>query len=488
MLNYDIYTDIALRTNGDIYIGVVGPVRTGKSTFVAKVVENLILPSIKNKNARQRTLDELPQSADGTTIMTTQPKFVPNEAAKLVFADNVEASVRLIDCVGYLVDGATGDTEQGKKRQVKTPWSNQEMPFAQAAELGTFKVVTEHSTIAVVMTSDGSITELPRANYVSAEERVVRELKAYNKPFVIILNSKNPQSMETIALKDKLEEKYDNKVCAVDVKNMTGKEMEEILTNILLEFPVKCINFDMPQWLQVMDSDNWIVQDMIREVTQNCNEIHKMKDANKLAALFENHPHLLPPVVQSAKMGNGCLHCLIQPKPHLFFKLLSEKANAEIADDFALMSYISEVSHAKREYDRISQALIDVNINGYGMVSPSLDEMTLENPEIIKQGNRYGVKLKASAPSLHIMKVDVSTEVSPMVGTEQQSQYLLSEFQSNPQGIWETNMFGKTMSQLAREGLSNKLGAMPNEAQDKIRRTVTRVVNENRGGLICILL
>lgn len=488
MINYDIYTDIALRTNGDIYIGVVGPVRTGKSTFVTKVVENLILPGIKNKNARQRTIDELPQSADGTTIMTTQPKFVPNEAAKIVFGDKVEASVRLIDCVGYLIDGATGDTEQGKKRQVKTPWSNKEMPFAQAAELGTYKVVTEHSTIAVVMTSDGTITELPRSNYIAAEERVVNELKAYNKPFVIVLNSKTPQSAETQALAKSIEAKYDNKVCAVDVKNMSAKEMEEILTNVLLEFPVKCINFDMPQWLQVFDADNWLIKDIMHEVTQNCTNIVKMKDAHKLTGLFASHEHLLPPVVQSVKMGNGCLQCNLTPKPHLFFSLLSEQANEKISDDFALMSYIAQVSHAKKEYDKIRQALIDVEINGYGMVSPSIEEMTLENPEIIKQGNRYGVKLKASAPSLHIMKVDVSTEVSPMVGTEQQSQFLLSEFQSNPQGIWDTNMFGKSMAQLAREGLSNKLGSMPYEAQEKVRRTVTKVVNENRGGLICILL
>ncbi|HRX13401.1 MAG TPA: stage IV sporulation protein A [Eubacteriales bacterium] len=485
---YDIYGDIARRTNGDIYIGVVGPVRSGKSTFVTAFMEKLVLPNIKNKNVKKRAVDELPQSAEGKTIMTTQPKFVPNEAVQISISDNMVVNARLIDCVGYLIDGAMGHEENEKARMVKTPWSDSVMPFEQAAQIGTQKVVTEHSNIAVVITTDGSITDIPRANYVSAEERVVDELKELGKPFVVVLNTKNPKNEETVSLCAALQEKYGVSVLPVDVLNIEAEGLESILKNVLDEFPVKKLVFGMPKWMQTLPADNYLITSIIEKIKGGCGDVLKMKDAPALLESFKQDENLEDLTIDKLNMGDGVANYRIEPKEHLFYEVLSAEAGMDISDQFGLMSFVTGCASAKKHYEAMKDALDDVNAIGYGVVAPSFSEMTLEDPEIVKSGTRYGVRLKASAPSLHILRVDVTTEVNPMVGSEQQSQYLLSEFQNNPKGIWETDIFGKSLASLAKEGLSSKLNAMPSDAQEKLRKTVGRIVNEGKGSLICILL
>lgn len=484
----NIYQDIAQRTNGDIYIGVVGPVRTGKSTFVSKFMEQLILPNIKDRHTRKRATDELPQGADGKTIMTTQPKFVPGEAVSITFSDKSQAKVRLIDCVGYLVEGAEGHTEDDKPRLVTTPWSGQPMPFEQAAELGTQKVVTEHSTVAVVVTNDGTVTELPRANYVAAEERVIRELKALGKPFVVVLNTRNEKAKETVALAKSLTEKYDVTVIAMDVVNADSSSMEKVITAVLGEFPVRKMSVDMDDWMRVLPKDHWLIKGVIDKVRESCTKISRMKDSQTMLEGFGETDWLCAPKLVNMDMGRGEVNYSIEPKADLYFKILSEMAETDISDRFALMKFVSESAFAKAQYDSLRSALEQAEQTGYGVVCPSPKAMQLEQPEIVKQGTKYGVRLKATAPSLHIMKIDVATEVSPMVGTEQQSQYLLSEFQQNPEGLWQTNMFGKSLSSLVQEGLTEKCVKMPHEMQEKLVRTVGKIVNDGKGGLICLLL
>ncbi len=488
MNNYDIYGDIAERTNGDIYVGVVGPVRTGKSTFVSKFMESLVLPNITEQNEKNRAVDELPQSADGKTVMTTQPKFVPSESVGIKLKDNLSLNVRLIDCVGYMVDGAAGAYEDDKQRLVKTPWSQKEMPFEQAAELGTKKVVSEHSTIAVVVTNDGSITEIPRANYVPAEERVVNELKALGKPFVLILNTSRPESQETEKLRSALAEKYDVTTLTVDVKNMSADTVAEIMEAVLGEFPVSSVKVNLPKWMRTLDISNSVIREIIKEVSDKSLAVKKMKDCDLLENMFEGSQNIYPCKGVVIEAGKGVAECEIQARPELFFKMLSEEADCDIGDEYSLMHYVKQLTFAKKEYEKVSRALQAAEETGYGIVMPNDDTMHLETPELLKQGSQFGVKLKASAPTLHIMKVDVETTVSPIVGSQQQSEYMLSSFEADPKSIWNTNMFGKSLSELAKEGLCSKVSAMPVDVQNKVRKTVGRVVNENKGGLLCILL
>ena len=488
MNNYDIYGDIAERTNGDIYVGVVGPVRTGKSTFVSKFMESLVLPNITQQNEKNRAVDELPQSADGKTVMTTQPKFVPSESVGIKLKDNLSLNVRLIDCVGYMVDGAAGAYEDDKQRLVKTPWSQKEMPFEQAAELGTKKVVAEHSTIAVVVTNDGSITEIPRANYVPAEERVVNELKALGKPFVLILNTSRPESQETEKLRSALAEKYDVTTLTVDVKNMSADTVAEIMEAVLGEFPVSSVKVNLPKWMRTLDISNSVIREIVKEVSDKSLAVKKMKDCDLLENMFEGSQNIYPCKGVVIEAGKGVAECEIQARPELFFKMLSEEADCDIGDEYSLMHYVKQLTFAKKEYEKVSRALQAAEETGYGIVMPNDDTMHLETPELLKQGSQFGVKLKASAPTLHIMKVDVETTVSPIVGSQQQSEYMLSSFEADPKSIWNTNMFGKSLSELAKEGLCSKVSAMPVDVQNKVRKTVGRVVNENKGGLLCILL
>lgn len=488
MNNFDIYADVAKRTGGDIYIGVVGPVRTGKSTFVSQFMQQVVLPNVNDHNEKQRAVDTLPQSADGKTVMTTQPKFVPDSAVEVKFDDQSKVKIRLIDCVGYMVDGALGANEDDKPRLVKTPWSNDEIPFEQAAEIGTKKVVCEHSTVAVVITNDGSITDIGRSSYIPAEERVVNELKSLGKPFIVVLNSKNPNDQQTQKLRGALQEKYGVCVLAVDVKNMNSAVISDVMESILSEFPLQSIKINMPKWMRTFEATNPVIQQIIGEVLQKTNGVQKMKDCDVLQNMFQDSQDVFPCQAVVKNMGQGVVECEIEARPELFFRMITQQAGEQISDEYSLMHYIKRLSYAKTQFDKVEQALEMVEQNGYGIVMPEQKEMMLETPQVFKQGAQYGVKLKASAPTLHIMRVDVDTTVAPIVGSQQQCEYMLSSFQENPQQIWDTNMFGKSMSQLVQESLRNKSGAMPQDVQNKLRKTVGRVINENKGGLLCILL
>ena len=488
-LNNGIYKDIATRSGGAVYIGVVGPVRCGKSTFINKCMEELVLPNIDDKYDLTRINDELPQSADGTMIMTTKPQFVPSEPAE-VNIDNITFKLRMIDCVGYLVEGAIGAEENDKPRLVETPWSKERIPFKDAATLGTKRVISEHSNIAILMTTDGSFTDIARDSYAKVETKLVKELKQNKKPFVVVLNSSKPQDKETQKLKANLQEKYKVPVVCCDVYNLSKGDIDNIMTNVLTQFPLEVVSVRIPNYLRALPKNNPIIKEVVDTVINGINEAQTIGDGN--VALFENSENFEPILSSNIQMGQGEVVYDVVAKENLFYKVLSIQCGCDIANDFELISYLKELTQAKISYDKLKEALTQVDETGYGIVVPSMDEMELMEPEIVRHGSRCGVKLKANAPSLHIMKVNVETEVSPIMGGVQQSeemaQYLLKEFENNPKGIWQTNMFGKSLESLVNEDLNNKLTAMPVALQNKLRKTLSRIVNEGKGGLLCILL
>lgn len=492
MEKFDIYDDIAKRTNGDIYIGVVGPVRTGKSTFISKFMDVFVLPNISNKLQKQIATDEMPQSAGGKGIMTTQPKFIPANAVKVQFKSKATANVRLVDCVGYLVDGATGHVEDDKPRLVKTPWSDEEIPFEKAAEIGTKKVIDDYSTIGILVTTDGSFGEIPRQNYEKSEERIVNKLKSLNKPFVIVLNSSNPTSDEATKLASSLEEKYGVFVIVENVSTLDKNGINAIMEKVLLEFPMSSFDVKLPKWMQALPVSNSIISNLIDRVKDKSQNMNKMRDFAQMFDIFDEESDFNGIEVDQLKLGNGVPEYKINPKEGIFYRVLSDECGESVESDYDLINYIKTFAKSKRRFEKIKTALDEAEQNGYGVVVPTIEEMDLQEPVLVKQGGKYGVKLKASAPSLHIVKVDVSTEVSPIVGTEKQGEdlinYIMKNFEDNPADIWQTNMFGKSISDLVNEGLNGKINAMPKEAQNKMRRTLTRIVNENKGGVICILL
>ncbi|MCL2540470.1 MAG: stage IV sporulation protein A [Firmicutes bacterium] len=488
----NVYKDIALRTGGDIYVGVVGPVRVGKSTFITKFMEKFVIPNIQNPQVRQRAVDELPQAADGTTIMTTQPKFVPNEAVRVTIAEKATFNVRMVDCVGYMVTGAGGHTEDNKPRMVKTPWQTKAMPFEDAAEFGTKKVVSEHSTVAVLLTADGSFTGINRASYQEAEVRLVKELKEHNKPFVIVLNTVAPNAPESKSLANNLAELYGVKVMAVNVLELETADIDNVFANVLSEFPLVGVEVNLPAYLQALEFNNPIIQEIVVEIKKAVVGAAKIGDFNKSTVLFESSMRFDPMTISSIDLGAGKIIYDIMPKEDLFYEVLSVQCGTEIKNDFELVALMNELSVARREYNKMKQALLDVNETGYGIVLPAEGDIVLGEPEIVRNGSRFGVRLAATARSLHIMRVDLNTEINPIVGTEQQShdlaEYLRGEQAIDPKRLWETNMFGKSIAQLMGEGLAGKLNSMPLEAQKKMRKTLTKIVNEGRGGIICILL
>ena len=492
MENLSLYQDIAKRTDGDIYVGVVGPVRTGKSTFIKRFMDLLVIPNIENEYKKERARDELPQSAAGRTIMTTEPKFVPNEAVEITLGDNLKFKTRLVDCVGYLVNNAIGYLEDDVPRMVKTPWSNEEIPFETAAEIGTKKVIQEHSTIGLLLTTDGSITDIPREDYIEAEERVVNELKELNKPFIIILNSSDPYSEYTRSLAEKLENKYDTSVIATDCSNLNIEDINNIFSKILYEFPIDRININFSKWVEGLSDSNSLKIQLYDEIKKAFNGITILKQIDNAVNALNPSEIIENAIIDSIILGSGCVNLTINLKEELFYKVLSEVSGVNISNEGDLFSIISELATTKKEYDKISYALQEVKAKGYGIVTPTMDELILDEPEMVKQGSRYGVKLKAKAPSIHMIRADIETEVSPIVGSEKQSEelvnYLLSEFESDPKKIWQSNIFGKSLHELVNEGLQNKLYKMPEEAQGKLQETLERIVNEGSGGLICIIL
>ena len=492
MEDLNIYKDIANRTDGDIYIGVVGPVRTGKSTFIKNFMDLLVLPNIENSYKKERARDELPQSAAGRTIMTTEPKFVPNEAIEIKIGDNLKLRTRLVDCVGYLVNNALGYMEDDVPRMVKTPWSSEEIPFEQAAEIGTKKVITEHSTIGILVTTDGSITEIPREDYIEAEERVVNELKAMNKPFVIVLNSSMPQSNETMELANMLEEKYGVSVIPSNCTQLSSDDINNILGKVLYEFPIERINISFPGWIDGLGEDHELKVELLKEIREAFKDVKTIRNIETGITRIKQTEIISKTSVDEINLGDGSINVNITLKENLFYKVLTEITGVEVANEADLFTTISNLASVKKEYDKVATALQAVRQKGYGIVTPSMDELILDEPEMVKQGSRYGVRLRAKAPSIHMIRADIETEVSPIVGSEKQSEelvnFLLSEFENDPKKIWESNIFGKNLHELVNEGLQNKLYKMPEEAQGKLQETLERIVNEGSGGLICIIL
>ncbi len=492
MENYEIYQDIAKRTQGDIYIGVVGPVRTGKSTFIKKFMELLVLPNIEDSYKKERAIDELPQSASGKTIMTTEPKFIPNEAVEISLEQNIKMKARLVDCVGYLVSPALGYLEENMPRMVKTPWSEEEMPFETAAELGTKKVITEHSTVGIVVTTDGSITDIPRGEYLEAENRVVEELKEYNKPFIILLNCQNPKDVYSIELAQDLSNKYHTTVIPVNCLELSIDDINSIFSQLLYEFSIERVQINYPKWINGLSKDSELKQTLFEVVKNSFDNVSKIKDLQNSYKKMEQCEYIKKVNLEEVNLGNGIVSIEADLEESLFYEMLTSITGMQIKNEGELFSCMNEFSKIKKEYDKLSYALHEVNERGYGIVSPGIEDLILEEPEIVKQGQRFGVKLKAKAPSIHMMKITTETEVSPIVGSEKQSEdlvkYLLSEFENDPKKIWESNIFGKNLHELVNEGLQNKLAKMPEEAQGKLRETLERIVNEGSGGLICIIL
>lgn len=493
MSNTDIYENIKSRTGGDIYIGVVGPVRTGKSTFISSFMENFVIPNIDSPYAKERSKDELPQSSGGRTIMTTEPKFVPNESVEISLPGGTKMKTRLVDCVGYLVDDAIGHMEGEFPRMVRTPWSAEDMPFIEAAEMGTKKVIEDHSTIGLVVTTDGSITDIDRESYIPAEERVISELKAIKKPFAILLNSRHPNSDETKNLRDELEEKYESPVISTDIANLKEKDIEDIFGKVLEEFPVSEIGFKLPLWFDSLPYDHYLKVSIIQIVRDNFYKDLSLREISNVAKRISDDSKVLKSVVvDSSNMKDGSVRIIFEISNEMFFKVLSEMCGTNISSEKDIFKAMENYLVIKKVYDKIAPALEEVQIKGYGIITPTIDELTLEEPEIVKQGSKYGVKLKASAPSIHLIKADIETEISPIVGSEKQSEdlvkYLLSGFESDPKELWQSNIFGKSLHELVNEGLHNKLYRMPDEAQMKIQETLQRIINEGSGGLICIIL
>lgn len=487
-----IYSEIAKRSQGDIYIGVVGPVRTGKSTFIKTFCDTLVIPNIEDESVRERALDEMPQSSAGRTIMTTEPKFIPEEAVNVTLPGNANLNVRLIDCVGYIVPSALGYIENEQPRMVMSPWYEHEIPFNMAAEIGTKKVINEHSTIGLVITTDGSISEIPRDEYEEAEERVINELKELRKPFIVLLNCMYPQSSSAIELSQVLSLKYEVPVIPVNCLEITEDEIKQILTAVLFRFPVKEISINLPNWVLSLDRSHWLRENILETVKNSANNISFLEDVSALSQDIAANENVLTSNVKEINLGDGSAVINTDIGTDLFFNILAESTGLEISGEQALMTSLIDLVGVKKEYEKIKGALEEVEATGYGIVMPSIDELTLKEPEIVKHGGKYGVRLRAEAPSIHLIKADITTEIAPVVGTESQSEelvsYLLKDYEEEPAQIWNSNIFGKSLNELVNEGLRNKLYHMPVDARGKLQETLERVINEGCNGLICIIL
>lgn len=501
---FDVYRDIQARTNGEIYIGVVGPVRTGKSTFIKRFMDLLVIPNIEDANSRARAVDELPQSAAGKTIMTTEPKFIPKEAAEIQLfqgddeegtepqsTNGVGVKIRLIDCVGYMVEGAVGHIENEQERLVKTPWFDYEIPFTQAAEIGTRKVVNDHSTVAVVITTDGSFGELGRDSYLAAEEKTVAELKKIGKPFVLLLNTNRPYTKQTRALAAELSEKYDVAVLPVDCEQLRKEDITRIMESILSVFPVTQLDFYFPKWLEMLANDHYIKSEVIAAMRTMLEHFRQMKDIR--SENFRTECKYISAFrIDRISMESGRVGVIAQIDDAFYYEIISDIVGVPIDGEYKFISIIKELAKKKQEYEKVGTACEQVKAKGYGVVTPVQEEITLEEPEIIKQGNKYGVKIRAAAPSIHMIQATIETEIAPIVGSEAQAEdlirYMKEQEQSNQGGIWETNIFGKTMRQLVEEGLLSKVNKMTEESQMKLQETMQKIINESNGGLICIII
>ncbi len=486
-----LYRDIAGRCDGDIYIGVVGPVRTGKSTFIKRFMELLVLPNIADADARDRTVDALPQSGAGRTIMTTQPRFVPDEAVEIRLQDGAAARVRLVDCVGYLIPGVLGLSEEGEARMVRTPWFDRDIPFEEAAELGTRRVIREHATIGVVVTTDGSVVDMPRSAYEAAEARVVRELKALGKPFIVVLNAQSPAAPETLRLRDGLAQQYGVPVLAVNVGQLRLEDLNGLLNSLLLEFPLREVRVQTPAWLTALPESHWLSASIMDSVQTAAAGMRRVRDHELLRQALEDNEYAEDALPIGIRLNEGRLEYRLSLKDGLFYRVLGEACGERIDGEAHLFDLMKQLVAARREYDKVAGALQSVGENGYGVVTPTMDQLTLQPPEVVKQGAHYGVRLKAAAPSLHMIRADIQTEVNPFVGSESQSRELARSLQEKlaaGEDIWDTEIFGKTLSDLVREGVGGKLNRLPEDARQKLREALEKVINEGSGGMICIML
>lgn len=490
MDSFQLYKDMKARTNGEIYIGVIGPVRTGKSTFIKRFMDLLVLPNMEDEHMRERTRDEMPQSASGTTIMTTEPKFVPKEAAGIKLAEDVDVKIRLIDCVGFMVDGAAGHTENDAERQVKTPWFDYEIPFTKAASVGTQKVIREHSTIGIVVTTDGSIGNLPRENYVSAEEKTVQELQMIGKPFVILLNCKKPHTEEAKALQKALEEKYRVSVMRVNCEQLKVEDIHDIMRQILFEFPISEVEFFIPKWVEMLSREHPIKQELLQKVKEVMEKLQDIRSAT--AGIGETDSNYIEKIqIEKIEMDSGKVKIRVQFDERFYYEVLSELTGTSIHGEYELISVMKELTAMKSEYTQIKDAFADVKLKGYGVVSPKREEIRLDEPAIIKQGNKYGVKIRSEAPSVHMIRANIETEIAPIVGNEEQArdlvEYLKSENETEG-GVWETNIFGKSVEELVMDGMRNKIAMINDESQVKLQDTMQKIVNDSNGGLVCIII
>lgn len=485
----DIYKDIEQRTNGDIYIGVVGPVRTGKSTFIKRFMDLLVIPSIQDDASRIRAKDELPQSAAGKTVMTTEPKFVPQEAAHIVVGDGVELSCRMIDCVGYMVEGAEGHEEDGKERLVRTPWFDYEVPFTKAAEIGTRKVIYDHSTVGIVITCDGSITDIDRASYIEPESKTVEELKSIGKPFIMLLNSRKPASQDTVSLAEELEDKYGVSVLPVNCDQLRKADVDNIFQQLLLDFPVTAVNFDIPKWVEAMDNGCKLKEYLIKVAMTTFDKIYQMKDIEQL--VYEADEYIEKIDMSGVSLADGNVSINVKLYDRYYYEMLSEMLSCEIHNEYDFMKEIREMSETKRQCEKVSAALMQSFKTGYGSVTPEESEIKLDEPELIRSGNKYGVKIKAQAPSIHLIKANITTEIAPIVGSEEQAKDLIKYINSDGKtedSIWSVNIFGKTIRQLVEDGLKGKINKINQESQQKLQDTMEKIVNDSNGGMVCIII
>lgn len=487
---YDMYKDISARTNGEIYIGIIGAVRTGKSSFIKRFMELMVLPFMEDENSKNRAVDEMPQAAQGTTVMTTEPKFIPKDAANIRLGDDTEVKVRLIDCVGYMVEGASGHLENGVERMVKTPWYDYEIPFTKAAEIGTRKVIKDHATIGIVVTADGSFTEIPRENYVKGEEDTIKELRKIGKPFVILLNSQKPYSDEAVRLAEELREKYDVSVFPVNCEQLRKEDVNSILKGILYEFPIVKMNFYVPKWIEMLETGNPIKDNVVMNAKKILRDVTYTKDLVEYS--FEPQEDYISRItMQSMNLENGSADIRFDIDEKYYYENMSELTGIRVTGEYQLISMIKELSEKHREYEKVSDAMAAVEMKGYGVVSPKLADIAMDEPVLIRHGNKFGVKIKAVAPSIHMIRANIETEIAPIVGSEEQAGDLINyikEGQNTAEGVWNTNIFGKSIGELMEDGIRSKITMMDDESQMKLQDTMQKIVNDSNGGMVCIII
>lgn len=490
MTNTDIYQNIAARTGGDIYLGVVGPVRTGKSTFIKRFMDLMVLPRMEDSEAKKRTVDELPQSAQGKTIMTTEPKFIPKDAVRVLLDENLPVRIRLIDCVGYLIDGVSGHMEEGRERMVKTPWFDAEIPFAKAAMIGTEKVIREHATIGVVVTTDGSFTEIPRENYIPAEERTVEELKKIGKPFVILLNTPRPYGAESAALVQELTEKYQAPVIPVNCEQMKLEDIQKILRQVLYEFPLAKLELFLPKWVEMLEDGHPVKAAAISEAARMLEGMQLMRDVVGLA--WEPEPEEISAIrVEEINLARGTVRIRMDVGEELYYQNLSDLTGVPIRDEYEMISLFRQMAAEKQKYEQVGAAVDSVQTTGYGVVAPAARDISIEEPVLVKHGNKYGVKVRASSPSIHMIRANIETEIAPIIGSEEQAQDLIDyikENEADADGLWKTNIFGKSIGELVEDGIRRKITMMDEESQQKLQDTMQKIVNDSNGGLVCIII